>query len=98
MGNRFELLHKGNSFAVGGTKLLTSGKHQVEVKLILVCFETVSLADFSAVCQGMGTTFASGTAKHFHGAGDGSSTGSSVAHYLLACQTDSTEWYLSKLI
>ena len=55
MGNTFEVLHKGNCLAVGGTKQLASGEHQVEVKLILVCFKTVCLVDFSAVCQGMGT-------------------------------------------
>lgn len=85
---------------ITGTKPLASGEHQVEVKLILVCFRTVSLVDFSALCQGntTATTFASVTAKHFHGAGDGSDTDSSVAQYLPACPTASTEWYLSKLV
>lgn len=84
---------------ITGTKPLASGEHQVEVELILMCYQQ-RLVDFSAVGQGNTriSTSAAETANYFHNAGDGSITSSSGSQHLPACQTVSTVWYRSKLI
>lgn len=84
---------------ITGTAPLASGEHQVEVELILMCYQQC-LVDFSAVGQGNTrmSTSAAETAKYLHSAGDGSITSSSGTQHLPACQTVSTVWYLSKLI